>query len=131
MWIHTILSQDTVDRMALRAAPYMPARLRQLVRPQPDQHEPAGLQPSRLSQLTSFKAVLAVVCLMLLSAMLLFGYGIHCVTTASPVLTRTLACVVIMVSATLGVSCCACMRSCHIAGSLRLLSCIDNVSDYS
>ena len=109
MWIHTILLQDIVDRIALRAAPYIPARLRQLVQPQPDQHVSAGLQHSRLSQLTSSKAVVAVVCLMLLLVMLLVGYGFHCATTACPMLTRTLACVIITVSATLGVSCCACV----------------------
>ena len=116
MWIHTILLQDTIDRTALRAAPYMPDRLRQLVWPQPDQQETAGLQHSRPPQLTSSKAVVAVICLMLLSAMLLVGYGFHCVTTASPTLTRTLACVIIMVSARLGVSCCACVRSSRMAG---------------
>jgi len=90
--------QDIVEGLVQRAEPYVPARLQQLVRPQADHTGAAGAQPSRLPLLVSSKPILAALCLMMLPALLLLGYGFHVITAASPRLTWVFASIIIMVS---------------------------------
>ena len=116
-----------MEGLVQRAEPYIPARLQQLVRPQADQTGAADAQPARLPLLVPSKPILAALCLMMLAALLLHGYGFHVVTAASPRLTWMFASILIMVSfACLQSDTCGCCGkvSCNLpAGADAALLC--------
>ena len=74
--LHALTLQDVAERVAQQVEPYVPARVHQLVSP---------------------SAAIALVCLMTLASLLLFGYLLREVTTASPVLTWTILTSLLMV----------------------------------
>ncbi len=125
--ICSLCLQDLVEGLVQRAEPYIPARLQQLVRPQADQTGAADAQPARLPLLVPSKPILAALCLMMLAALLLLGYGFHAITTASPRLTWLFASIIIMVSfpCLQTDTCCCCKQvSCKLPAAADVAWCL-------